>query len=182
MPDEMWSAVIADPVALYAAILSTIIAVAAVIRTLVKWLTSGPRAWAGILNPKEVRATNWKTAEVIVANISAEPFVVREIIVTMHKSRRSKAMQQARFYHGTPFNPSMEQIPNPNGKPNSVISVPKIVRPGEELHQHILPFTDYDPATHWLRVQAFIRQRKAPAIGWAAPISAPQQEILEPAG
>lgn len=177
VPDETWSTITADPVALYAAILSTIIAVAAGVRFFVKWLMSGPRAWVGVLNPKEVGATNRKTMEIIIANVGAEPFVVREIIVTMHKTRRSKPEHEARFYHGTPFDPSMQQIPNPNGKPNNFVRVPKITRPGEEMHHHMTPVPEYDPAVHWLRVQAFLRQRKSPVTGWAEPISESRTDL-----
>lgn len=170
MPDEALSAITADPVALYAAILSTIIAVAAGVRFFVQWLMSGPQAWVGVLNPKEVRAASRQTMEIIVANVGVQPFVVREIVVTMHRTRRSRPEHRARFYHGTPFDPAMQQIPNPNGKANTFIRVPKITRPGEEMHHHMVPVPEYDPAIHWLRVQAFLRQRKNPVTGWAAPI------------
>lgn len=166
----MWEAIIDDPVAVYAAALSTIIALGAVVRILIKWLQSGPRAWVGMLNPKEVAATRYKSTEIIIANTGIEPFVVREIIVTLHRTKRAPSEHSARFFHGTSFDPSMEKIPNPNGKSNSFISVPKIVKPGEEMHHHLQPVSSYDPSQHWLRVQVFIRQKRSPVTGWAAPI------------
>lgn len=166
MLSKLWEATTSDPVALYAAILSTVIALAA----LVKWLTSGPRAWVELVNPKEVAATRNQSMEIIIANIGTDPFVVREIIVSMHKTKRSPAEHAARFFHGTPYDPAMQTIPNPNGKPNSSVRVPKVLRPGEEMHHHMIPVVEYDPSKHWLRAQVLLRQEKAPFIGWAAPI------------
>lgn len=172
VPDDFWRLVTNDLVALYAAVLSTVIAVVAAIRAVIKWFTSGPRAWVGILNPKEVLRTRNRSMVVIIANVGADPIVVREIIVTLHDKKRSPPKREARFYHGTPFDPAMQDIPNPNGKQNSTISVPRIIRPWEEMHQHMLPVPEYDPSKHWLRVRAFLRHRKSPVIGWAAPIPA----------
>lgn len=180
----VWEAITADPVAVYAAFLSTAIALAATGRAIYNWSTSGPRAWVAVLNPLEVAQTNRRTTKIIIANTGKDPFVVREFTLSWHASKKGKAEESARFYHGTPFDPAMKSIPNPNGKPNNTIRVPNIVRPGEELHQHSVPFDVYDASKHWLRAEVFISQRKTPIIGWAAPIgkTSPSTDLKETSG
>lgn len=167
----------ADPVAVYAAALSTLIALAAAGRAIYAWATKGPKAWVCMINPAEVAMTSRKTTKMIISNVGQEPFVVREMIITWHKSKGGKAEESVRFYHGTPFDPAVKRIPNPNGKPNNFVSVPNVVRPGEELHHHSVPFDAYDSSQHWLRTRVILSQRKSPIDGWAAPISKIEQAV-----
>lgn len=162
-----------DPVATYAAALSTVTAAAGVATAVYKWATSGPQAWVGILNPQEVAALGHKTIEIIVSNVGAEPFVIKEVVVTFHKAKGAEPYHTSRFYHGSSFDPSMETIPNPNGKPNNYVKVAKILKPGDEVHHHLGPASSYDPVSDWLQAQVFLRQKRSPVSAWAAPIKKP---------
>ena len=153
MNSTFFSTISEDPVALYAAALSTIIAIGTALRITYQWFNSGPKAWVGILNPLEVHLGNNKALEIVVANTGTIPFVIKEISVSAHNSRRSQPFYTARFDHRTPHDPSMKTIPNPNGKPNSSVRVPHVIQQGDEAHHLMKPTSSYDPTSHWLRVQ-----------------------------
>lgn len=165
------SAITEDPVALYAAGLSTIIAIGTLLRITYQWVNSGPKAWVGILNPLEVSFGNNSALEIVIANTGTIPFVIKEISVTAHSNRRSQPFHTARFDHRTPHDPSMKAIPNPNGKPNFSVRVPHVIQQGDEAHHLMRPAPSYDPTSHWLRVQVTLRATKRPVVGWAAPIN-----------
>lgn len=137
---------------------------------LYKWLTTGPKAWVGVLNPKEVAALNHRTIEIIISNIGVEPFVVREVIVSFCKEKGGAPYHVSRFNHGSWWDPSMETIPNPNGKQNSVIKVAKVLKPREEAHHHMKPSASYDPSTDWICAEVFLRHKRSSTKAWAAPI------------
>ncbi|WP_124087991.1 hypothetical protein [Pseudogemmobacter humi] len=165
-----WEAFLIDPVATYAAALSTVTALAGAAAVLYKWLTTGPKAWVGVLNPKEVAALDYRTIEIIISNAGAEPFVVREVAVSFHKDRGSTPYHVSRFNHRSWWNPAMETIPNPNGKPNNVIRVAKVLKPREETHHHMKPSASYEPSTDWICVEVFLRHKRSSTKAWAAPI------------
>lgn len=86
-----------------------------------RWLQSGPQAWAAIINPREVRSLNYKTCELVVSNTGATPIVVKQVVVTIHAAKKdNRPLNTARFDHAAGWDPSVELVPDPSGKPNSV--------------------------------------------------------------
>lgn len=170
----MLEAILEDPVATYAAALSTVTAAAGVAAAIYKWMTSGPQAWVGVLNPHEVAAFGRRFIELIVSNTGSQPFVIREIVITFHKEKGLSPYKVSRFYHGSAsLDPSMESVPNPNGKPNSTVRVPKILKPGDEVHHNLEPPKAYEPTTDWIQARVFLRQRRSPISAWGAPSQKP---------
>ena len=165
--------ILSDPVALYAAILSTVIAVTASIRFIYNWITDGPKAWVELVHPLE---TYMGAAEIIIANIGKHPFVVRELRFSEHKSKNGAPFKTSTHNHKTLFDPATKLLPDPSGKPNHQIREPRILRPGEEDHHHSVTSSRYDPHSDWLSTTIFIRGRKAPLIAWCPPIPAPIEE------
>lgn len=170
-----WESLLSDPVATYGAALSTLTALAGGGAVIYRWAVHGPKAWVGILNPKEVAALDHRTIEIIISNAGDQPFVVKEVKVSFHKEKNASAYHTSRFNHASKWDPALETIPNPNGKPNNVIKVAKVLKPGEEVHHHMSPCSVYDPTTDWLCAEVFLRQKSSSTKAWAAPISSTEQ-------
>lgn len=169
----MWDIIKSDFVASYAAALSTIIAFAAFIR----WLMDGPKAWSQIINPLDFKLYDQRMIKLIVSNTGKQPILVREMVISSHSRRfLSPVISHIRLYHGAKFDPAIELVPNPNGKPNSSVPQPRVIDPGNEFHQIMQPFENYDASKHWLKLQVYLRHKRSPVVAWAAPIPVSPQE------
>lgn len=155
-----------DPIALYAAILSTLIAVV----QFVLWWQDRPKVSVTVINPKEVRRLDWRLMELIVSNVGKEPVVVQEAIISYHEGKSHNAEgKTARFYSGAGWDPSLKDVPHPT-KPNTTTASVNLIKPGDELRQMLKPFSDYDPTKHWLKAVVRIRNSNSRFIGWAGPV------------
>ena len=155
-----------DPVALYAAVLSTLTAIVGFI----KWLRSGPSVSVTILNPLEVRRFGQKHIELIISNNSSAPVVAREARVSFYKRRRfGVPLGEAEFNHRSTWDPSLESVPHHN-KPNMSTDRPAVIRAGDERHQLLQPFREYDPKLHWLKAVVTLRNSKRKFVAWAPPM------------
>ena len=158
-----------DPVATYAAALSTVIAVLGGGRVVWTWVNSGPSAAVDLFSPTDVRRFERRFMEIVVSNTGKAPIVIREIQITLHNRRwLGSPERQARFYHGEGWDPSLEDVPHPT-KPGTTISRTRVIQPGHEVHQLLSPFATYDPRKHWLRAKVFLRNRRAPVVAWSPP-------------
>ena len=174
----MWPAISADPVAAYAAILSSIIALFTGVRAALTWLRSGPRCAMEIINPLEVYRTGRRHIEIIVSNVGSMPIIVREVHISVHDTKRSKALNSACFDHRASWDPSLVSVPHPT-KPNTTNPQTQVLQPGSEIHQLLSPFSDYDPQTHWLRGQVYLRNRRSPVTAWAPPVNTSESQAPE---
>lgn len=177
----MWEKITSDPVATYAAILSTLTAILGGGHAVFRWLQSGPQAWVAIINPHEVRSFNHQTCELVVSNTGATPIVVKRVVVTMHAAKKdNRPLNTARFDHTAGWDPSVELVPDPSGKPNSLTPRPRVIQPGHEVHQHLRLFSAFDPEQHWLCAKVSLRHKRAPIVAWAAPVPPSQPEPSSP--
>ncbi|WP_139166736.1 hypothetical protein [Paracoccus chinensis] len=154
-----------DPVAIYAAVLSTALALA----QLYRWLTSGPRASVNIINPLEVRRHDRKFIEVVIHNIGTTPIIIREVCVSYSDSRKGRPLKSKTFDSNAGWDPSLRSVPHPT-RPNSSWVITNVVAPGHEHHELLHPFSGFDPRSHWLRVSVALRNSNIRFNGYAAPV------------
>lgn len=164
---EFLEIILDDPVAFYAAALSTVIAITASIRFIYKKITDGPKAWVELVHPLQ---SYMKSSEIIISNVGNHPFTVRELRFNQHKSRKDAPYKTSTHNHKTLFDPSIKLVPDPTGKPNTKVREPRILRPGDEDHHLARPSDGYDPSRDWLSVEVFIRGVKKPQKAWCAPL------------
>ncbi|HWL56235.1 MAG TPA: hypothetical protein VNQ78_06105 [Paracoccus sp. (in: a-proteobacteria)] len=154
-----------DPIALYAALLSSIIAIIQLLR----WWFDGPRVAVTVINPREVRRFNGQLFELIISNVAASPTVVREVTISLHREKPGPSIKDARFYSGAGWDPAIKAVPHPT-KEHTTTCETNLIPPATEYHQLLKPFDDYDPHRHWLKATVMLRNSRKRFVGWAGPV------------
>ena len=152
-------------VAIYGAGLSTLLAIAALIR----WWNSGPRFLVTVFNPEEYW-TGGRNFGIVVTNTGTERTTIAKLIVSFHKSKssRDKEFGIQTIDQKSQMSPAMKKVADP-WKPNTSSFVPNILAPGDEYLGITSAADGYDPAKHWIRVKAYPRGSNRCFVGWAKP-------------
>lgn len=158
-------------VALYAALLSTALAISGFAR----WLLSGPRLSVSVFNPMETDFSRDNVFLAVISNCGSISTVVRKLEVSFRTSRWiwGKEIGKATFDERSHWKPAVKLVAT--DKPNTSRPEPNILSPGTELRAPARAITDYDPKTHWIKVTAYARNKRTGFTGWAGP-SLPEQE------
>lgn len=155
-----------DWIALYGAVLATLIAVA----NTVKWLTNGPKLSVTVFRPSETGSGHARTFLAIVSNCGNQAVVVQSLNVSFQASRWawSQKIGQASFDEKSKWKPSVKLVPV-DGKPNTSTPVPNVLGPNEEIRALATAISEYDESKHWIRVSAQPRNSRKLFAGLATP-------------
>ncbi|NYI26522.1 hypothetical protein [Sulfitobacter geojensis] len=157
---------VANLVAIYGAMLSTIIAVTAALR----WLLQGPKASVSVFNPNEFW-TRDRHYGFVVSNAGSRPFVVQSVHVSFHSSLKGRDTigPIERYDQSSQMSPSFKKERDPH-KENTVRYVPNVIAQGEEYTAISTPPEEFEPSRHWIRVVAYVRNSNRKFVGWASPV------------
>ena len=149
-------------VAVYGAVLSTLIALASAI----SWIFRVRLTVYG-LHPYE---TWTKTCQAVVVNSGTRPTSVRCVVFEAFERRffRGKAVWRLVADHAHIMDPAIKKVPVP-GKDNQLKRVPNVLNPGEEYIGSASAEGEYQPEKHWLRVSAYARGSSIRFYDWVAP-------------
>ncbi|MFN0262370.1 hypothetical protein ACKTEK_00685 [Tepidamorphus sp. 3E244] len=157
---------LSDWIGLYAALLSTALALVGAVR----WLLAGPKLAVTVFNPLETSMGGNSSFLCIVTNSGSTPTVVQSLDVSFRTARWfwGKEIGKAEFNEGSNWKPSVKLVPVEN-KVNTFREEPNVIQPGEEIRAPARAVQEYDPHTHWIRVAATPRNCRWKFVGWAAP-------------
>ncbi|WP_421849982.1 hypothetical protein [Oricola sp.] len=157
-----------DWVALYAALLSTVLALVGLYR----WLRSGPRLSVTVFHPLH---SGYRNSEKIflsvISNIGSSSAVVERVHIEFLTSKRFWAQKvgEAVFDDSTRWKPAVKLIPV-EGRPSSSREELNVLKPNDEIRAPADAIKGYDPKKHWIKVTAIPRRCGKKFVGWAAPI------------
>jgi hypothetical protein len=159
----MGSMAVGEWIALYAAVLSTTLALAGFFR----WLMSGARLSVTVFNPDEFDLRDGAFLT-IVSNNGNIPTVIRKLDISFRTGRwNGREIGRAIFNEKSNWKPSVKLVATE--RPNSYRPEPNIINPGEELRAPAKAIREYDPNIHWIRVTAYARSRRRGFVGWSQP-------------
>ncbi|UHS64172.1 hypothetical protein HRR99_21945 [Agrobacterium vaccinii] len=155
-----------DLVALYGAVLATLIAIA----NFIQWFLRRTKLSVTVFAPSETDYNRDRTFLTIVSNSGPDAVVVQKLEISFRTSRWSwgKEVGKAIFDERSNWKPSVKLVPVAN-KPNNFRPEPNVLQPNEELRAPASAIPQYDESRHWIRVKATPRNSKKAFLGWAAP-------------
>ena len=158
-----------DWVALYAALLSTVLALAGLYR----WLRRGPRLSVTVFHPLHAGyRTSEKTFLSVISNIGSSSAVVERVHVEFLTSKWfwAEKVGEAVFDESTRWKPAVKLVPV-EGRPNVSREEPNVLKPNDEIRAPADAIKEYDPKKHWIKVTATPRNCSRRFVGWAGPIN-----------
>jgi hypothetical protein len=157
---------VTDYSAVYAAALSTILAISKGL----SWLLKGPRLHVEVFTPEQTSFYGRRCFLAIISNSGTQPVVIKEVVVSLRTSRWhfGQEVHRAVFNERSTWKPSLKSLPI-DGRPNHFKPVPNVIYPNEELRAPAKVASAYVPSEHWIKVIAKPRNSRRTFVGWGAP-------------
>ena len=160
-----WS--VSDFIALYGALLSTVIALFG----LLHWLFGDPKAQVEVFNSND----SWpgkRRCSIVVSNLGGRPFVIRDLTIMFFQKSlfRNKFIHEDIIDQKSRMNPAWKSVKDDPTK-NEVRYIPRVIGPGEEYIAVASEPDSFDTASHWICVTAHVRGSSRRFSGQAPPVS-----------